>query len=111
MKTIGAKELRLHLDQVLQSIDIFADGSSHRALWKNTRSLTHTSPILIRLYCLGLEAADFEWAFTNLRNDDFEDALQIGIAIGNGCTDSLTFDRGLHKAYVDLPSINMKLLG
>jgi predicted nucleic acid-binding protein len=60
---------------------------------------------------LGLESVDFEWAFTNLRNDDFEDALQIGVAIRNGCTDFLTFDKDLYKAYVDLPSIRTKLLG
>jgi predicted nucleic acid-binding protein len=59
---------------------------------------------------LGLESVDFEWAFTNLRNDDFEDALQIGVAIRNGCADFLTFDKGLYKAYADLPSICMKLL-
>lgn len=60
---------------------------------------------------LSLEGADFEWAFTNLRDSDFEDALQIGVAIRNGCTDFLTFDKDLHKAYADLPSIRTKLLG
>lgn len=59
---------------------------------------------------LSLESADFEWAFTNLRNSDFEDALQIGVAIRNGCTDFLTFDKGLYKAYTGLPSIRTKLL-
>lgn len=60
---------------------------------------------------LSLESVDFEWAFTNLRNSDFEDALQLGVAIRNGCTDFLTFDRDLHKDYVDLPSIRIKRLG
>jgi predicted nucleic acid-binding protein len=59
---------------------------------------------------LSLEGVDFEWAFTNLRNNDFEDALQIGVAIRNGCTDFLTFDKDLYKAYADLPSIRTMLL-
>lgn len=59
---------------------------------------------------LSLESADFEWAFTNLRNTDFEDALQIGVAVRNGCTDFLTFDKNLFKTYNDLPSIRTKLL-
>ena len=59
---------------------------------------------------LSLEGTDFEWAFTNLRNSDFEDALQIGVAVRNGCTDFLTFDKDLYKAYADLPSIRTKLL-
>ena len=60
---------------------------------------------------LSLESMDFEWAFTNLRDSNFEDALQIGVAIRNGCTDFLTFDKNQHKAYVGLPTIRMKLLG
>jgi predicted nucleic acid-binding protein len=59
---------------------------------------------------LSLEGIDFEWAFTNLRNSDFEDALQIGVAIRNGCTDFLTFDKALYKDYTDLPSIRAELL-
>jgi predicted nucleic acid-binding protein len=59
---------------------------------------------------LSLEGTDFEWAFTNLRNSDFEDALQIGVAIRNGCTDFLTFDKGLYIAYANLPSIRARLL-
>jgi predicted nucleic acid-binding protein len=59
---------------------------------------------------LSLESVDFEWAFTNLRNSEFEDALQIGVAIRNGCTDFLTFDKRLHKTYADLLPIRTKLL-
>src|ERR1022692_4608687 len=30
---------------------------------------------------LALDSIDFEWAFANIRNQDFEDALQLAVAI------------------------------
>ncbi len=33
---------------------------------------------------LDLESSDFQWAFTNIRGNDFEDALQLAVAIRNG---------------------------
>ncbi len=59
---------------------------------------------------LALEAADFEWAFTNLRNDDFEDALQLATAIRNGCNQFMTFDKTLVTAYKDLSPIKVQLV-
>ena len=59
---------------------------------------------------LSLENADFEWAFTNIRGGDFEDALQIAVAIRNGCSQLVSFDKNLATAYKDLPSIQTKLL-
>lgn len=58
---------------------------------------------------LDLKAVDFEWAFTNIRNNDFEDALQIAVAVRNGCSDFITFDAALASAYKDLPSIKVQL--
>ncbi len=59
---------------------------------------------------LSLEQNDVNWAFANRRNNDFEDALQLAVAIRNGCDTFLTFDQPLHKAYKDLPNITIELL-
>lgn len=59
---------------------------------------------------LDLSAADIEWAFNNARNNDFEDALQLAVAIRNGCNEFVTFDRQLQKDYASLPIINIKVL-
>ncbi len=58
---------------------------------------------------LPLEAADFDWAFVNARNQDFEDALQLSIAIRHGCIEFITFDKPLYETYKGLPSIKLKL--
>jgi predicted nucleic acid-binding protein len=62
---------------------------------------------------LSLDNADFEWAFLNVRGVDFEDALQIAVAVRNGCNELVTFDKNLVKIYCDLPSkllLDTKLL-
>ncbi len=59
---------------------------------------------------LALEQSDFDWAFQNSRNSDFEDALQLSVAIKNGCTEFITFDAELVKDYASLISIKVKLL-
>lgn len=59
---------------------------------------------------LSLDSIDFEWAFNNIRNDDFEDALQLGVAIRNGCTSFITFDKPLVDAYISLKNISVQLL-
>lgn len=59
---------------------------------------------------LALEAIDFEWAFTNTRDSDFEDALQLAVAIRNGCTEFVTFDKHLADLYKDLIQIRVRLL-
>lgn len=57
---------------------------------------------------LSLEPEDVRWAFDNIRNTDFEDALQLAVAIRNGCTEFVTFDAKLARTYGDL--IKIKLL-
>lgn len=57
-----------------------------------------------------LTPTDFEWAFANTRNRDFEDALQLAVAIRNGCTRFITFDKTLATAYSDLLTIKVELL-
>ncbi len=56
---------------------------------------------------LPLEESDFTWAFTNARNKDFEDALQLGVAIRHACTQFVTFDSKLSKDYRTLPTITV----
>jgi len=59
---------------------------------------------------LSLEKIDFTWAFSNVRGDDFEDALQLAVAIRHGCENFLTFDSGLYEHYKNLPNIKITLL-
>ena len=59
---------------------------------------------------LPLDAVDFEWAFNNIRNKDFEDALQLAVAIKNGCTCFITFDKSLVVTYGSLKNISVRLL-
>lgn len=57
-----------------------------------------------------LTEQDFSWAFTNARNDDFEDALQLSVAIRTGCDEFATFDKTLFDTYKNLPTIQVHLL-
>lgn len=59
---------------------------------------------------LSLDPADFEWTFNNIRNDDFEDALQLAIAIRHGCNSFITFDKQLVDTYGSLKNISVNLL-
>jgi len=59
---------------------------------------------------LSLEEADFVWAFNNARNEDFEDALQLAVAIRHGCSEFATFDKQLFKDYSSLPTVKVILL-
>ncbi len=43
--------------------------------------------------------ADAQWAFTNFRGGDFEDALQVACALREGCATFVTLDQGLAKKY------------
>ncbi|MCA9348114.1 hypothetical protein KC867_01750 [Candidatus Saccharibacteria bacterium] len=59
---------------------------------------------------LSLDSADFDWAFNNIRDSDFEDALQIAIAVRNGCNEFVTFKKNLASTYDNLESIKIRLL-
>ena len=61
-------------------------------------------------YIEDLTAQDVEWAFNNVRNDDFEDALQLAVAIRSNCQEFVTFDKTLFTAYKDLATIKVVLL-
>ena len=58
---------------------------------------------------LDLGYSDFIWAFNNIVDNDFEDALQISVAIRNGCTHFITFDQNLVKKYSSLKNISIVL--
>jgi predicted nucleic acid-binding protein len=59
---------------------------------------------------LPLESCDFEWAYNNRRNDDFEDALQLAVAIRGGCKRFVTFDSDLYGDYKGLLQVKVELL-
>lgn len=61
-------------------------------------------------FVLEMTYMDFDWAFNNARNNDFEDALQLAIAIRNGCHQFVTLESSLYNTYKDLPTIGLKLL-
>ena len=52
---------------------------------------------------LALTSEDYEWAANNERGSDFEDALQLAIAIRSGCSSFITLDAALAKRYAKLP--------
>lgn len=59
---------------------------------------------------LSMDSHDIRWAFTNVRNNDFEDALQLAVAIRNGCDEFITQDKDLISKYSDLPTIAVRNL-
>jgi len=46
-----------------------------------------------------LETQDYEWAAENEQKHDFEDALQMSIALRHKCDNFITLDKSLSKAY------------
>jgi predicted nucleic acid-binding protein len=77
---------------------------------KSIVDLTVLRAFLADYTILSLEANDFEWAFTNARDDDFEDALQLAVAIRNGSEEFITFDKHLAELYKNLIQIKVRLL-
>lgn len=60
---------------------------------------------------LAVEPSDVAWAFDHMVKNDFEDALQVSVALRAGCEVFYTFDRNLYVAYKNLPNLTIKLLG
>jgi predicted nucleic acid-binding protein len=52
---------------------------------------------------LTLLPEDYEWATVNEKKKDFEDALQMAVAIRAMCETFVTLDNDLAKAYAGLP--------
>ena len=57
-----------------------------------------------------LLADDTDWARENARTADFEDALQIAMAVRSGCSEFITLDKDLVANYSSLPTLKVKLL-
>ncbi len=57
-----------------------------------------------------LAEPDFNWAFINVKDNDFEDGLQLATAIKEGCDKFITFDKNLYKIYKNLKQIKVELV-
>lgn len=57
-----------------------------------------------------LTQADFAWAFENKRNNDFEDALQVAVAIHGTCEVFVTLDKKLFDAYRQAGALEVQLI-
>lgn len=57
-----------------------------------------------------MTAADVTWAFANVRDSDFDDALQLVVAVREGGEELVTFDQRFHQRYTDLPQLKVRLL-
>lgn len=65
---------------------------------------------LLDFEIISLSRSDFNWAFTNVKDNDFEDALQLATAIKEGCEKFITFDKNLYKRYKSLKQIKVELV-
>ncbi len=52
---------------------------------------------------LDVTPANYAWALANEKGNDFEDALQVSVALANGCESFVTLDKQLAKHYRQLP--------
>lgn len=59
--------------------------------------------VIVENELLSLTKDDYQWAELNEKGNDYEDALQIAVALNNGCNKFVTLDKKLTKQYVDLP--------
>lgn len=59
---------------------------------------------------LPLDNQDIIWAFNHLFSNDYEDALQMSVALRGGCNVFYTFDRQLYQMYRATPQLKVVLL-
>jgi len=52
---------------------------------------------------IAVSPEDYQWAANNERGKDFEDALQMAVAVRSRCSTFLTLDMSFAKRYADLP--------
>ncbi|MCX6727384.1 MAG: PIN domain-containing protein [Candidatus Saccharibacteria bacterium] len=69
--------------------------------------LDRINDLLLGFEILPLTSDDISWAFANRRDSDFEDAMQISVAIRNGCDQLITLDKSLARKYAGLSSIKV----
>lgn len=77
---------------------------------RNILSLGEAHTFLKDFNILPLEEDNFDWAFINSKNKDFEDALQIATAIKHDQKTFYTYDKTLYKSYKDIKIIEVKLV-
>ncbi len=70
---------------------------------KEKANETYLNEIIDQNILLSLTSADYKWAKKNEYKKDFEDALQLAIAIRAGCDAFVTLDQDLVNSYADLP--------
>lgn len=73
-------------------------------------SLTEAHTFLEDFEILPLEEDNFNWAYLNIKDKDFEDALQIATAIKHNQNIFYTYDKALYNSYKDLVIIDVRLL-
>ena len=56
---------------------------------------------------LPITDSDAQWAFTNIKGNDFEDPLQVACAIREGCRRFVTLDIALSKRYAQNIAIDL----
>lgn len=59
---------------------------------------------------IDLTENDFDWAFKNMEGDDYEDALQVSVAVRAGIGEFVTFDKALAKRYFTFPGLTITQL-
>lgn len=101
-KFLFANADRLSISSLTCHIVAYVSGKS--------QGLETVEEFLADYYVWSLEKDDVQWAIDNRRNEDFEDALQIAIAIRNGCSEFVTLDEQLAKTYESLPTLKIKLI-
>jgi predicted nucleic acid-binding protein len=70
---------------------------------------TYLEGIIDQNVLLALTPDDYQWAKSNEHRKDFENALQLAVAIRTGCETFVTLDQELAKAYAELP-INIQTI-
>lgn len=66
--------------------------------------------LLSEFAVLPMTATETNWAFDNICDNDFEDALQLACAINGECDTFATLDARLAKRYAALPQLTIQLL-
>lgn len=61
--------------------------------------VTQLSEEVLAYQITDMGPAVVQWAISHCKDDDFEDALQVGCAVMEGCNKFVTFDSKLAKRY------------
>lgn len=109
-------ESRQHADQAMEAIRqagtaTISSLSVHLYVYFGQRERHSLASLLEDLSAYAVLTMDEQvvrWAVANRQDDDFEDALQVGCAVLEGCKKFITFDQKLAKNYGRF--IDMQLL-